>query len=610
MSDTESEVKIIDYSFDKSTIFDEDDISEQPLGIVNIDLYLHQKLCLQKMKKLEEQNIIYNENDPRVVKEENITSLHTDFGFLADIPGYGKSLTMLSLILSNPNLSFKEKQENIQIGNGFRYTYSSNKEKKQKLLTNLFIVPFITISQWKEYIERYTDLSFKIIKTKKDFENYKTYFNEFECIIVTDTMYENFDAGYISSIVLSRLILDEADSITIKSATKIGLPDAVFTWFISGTIGNLFDISVKGLNYYDRKKIPMLIKRTLCEFPFSIETIKNTVIVKNSLEFINKTMSIPIIDEKIIVSKDPNLITVIKGLVSEDILKMINAGNEEEAIKILKIETSTETNLSKILTEKLLEELDNLNKQYFYIESTKGDRKKKEEQLKKIQQNIDEYKEKIQILKERLSSKLNEQECQICMEDFSSTRTKIMMKCCNSITCSKCIVIQLSEKNTCFLCTTPINESDIFSIQENAIENAIEINNEYSINNDKDENLEILLKKLEFKNQVLKIIIFADNNSCYNIISNKVRSLNIPIFDAKGRIDSKIENFKNAKQTQILFLNSNFCGEGINLTFCTDIIFWHKMDKNKEQQVIGRGQRLGREQQLRVWKIFNENENM
>ena len=67
--------------------------------------------------------------------------------------------------------------------------------------------------------------------------------------------------------------------------------------------------------------------------------------------------------------------------------------------------------------------------------------------------------------------------------------------------------------------------------------------------------------------------------------------------------------FNSHKGTCALVINStNYCS-GLNLQTATDLVFMHKIiDLSTEIQVIGRGQRLGRETTLKVWYLLYENE--
>ena len=47
----------------------------------------------------------------------------------------------------------------------------------------------------------------------------------------------------------------------------------------------------------------------------------------------------------------------------------------------------------------------------------------------------------------------------------------------------------------------------------------------------------------------------------------------------------------------------------MNLENTTDIIIMHKMQGDIEMQAIGRAQRFGREGELRIWKLYYQNES-
>ena len=54
-----------------------------------------------------------------------------------------------------------------------------------------------------------------------------------------------------------------------------------------------------------------------------------------------------------------------------------------------------------------------------------------------------------------------------------------------------------------------------------------------------------------------------------------------------------IDNYVNG-DLNILMLNSKYNGAGINLPTTTDIIIYHRLNKELEKQVVGRALRLGR----------------
>ena len=67
-------------------------------------------------------------------------------------------------------------------------------------------------------------------------------------------------------------------------------------------------------------------------------------------------------------------------------------------------------------------------------------------------------------------------------------------------------------------------------------------------------------------------------------------------------------NNNESLSIQILLLTTQYSASGINLENTSDIVLYHSMSEDKTKQIIGRGQRPGRTNQLHVWKLHYENE--
>ena len=109
-----------------------------------------------------------------------------------------------------------------------------------------------------------------------------------------------------------------------------------------------------------------------------------------------------------------------------------------------------------------------------------------------------------------------------------------------------------------------------------------------------------------------KVLIFASYDETIKNISNKLTENNIKFWKLSGmakNINKIARLFNSHKGTCVLVINStNYCS-GLNLQTATDLVFMHKIiDLSTEIQVIGRGQRLGRETTLKVWYLLYENE--
>ena len=104
------------------------------------------------------------------------------------------------------------------------------------------------------------------------------------------------------------------------------------------------------------------------------------------------------------------------------------------------------------------------------------------------------------------------------------------------------------------------------------------------------------------KNKNGKYLIFSEEQESFTLISKILIENDILFVEIKGHIstiEKNLDYFKTGK-IQVLFLNSNTNAAGINLQETTDIILYHKMPINNENQIIGRANRIGREIDLNV----------
>lgn len=106
-----------------------------------------------------------------------------------------------------------------------------------------------------------------------------------------------------------------------------------------------------------------------------------------------------------------------------------------------------------------------------------------------------------------------------------------------------------------------------------------------------------------------KIIVFCDNGTLFDSMTKlgielgkKVQSLD----NQDVKIVTKVINDFGHNDTDILLIESNLYGCGLNLEMCTDLVLFHNMDN--EEQVIGRAQRPGRVCELMVHKLCYPNE--
>jgi SNF2 family DNA or RNA helicase len=119
--------------------------------------------------------------------------------------------------------------------------------------------------------------------------------------------------------------------------------------------------------------------------------------------------------------------------------------------------------------------------------------------------------------------------------------------------------------------------------------------------------------ELNANQTVKKYLIFTEYESTLN---TRITSILDKWGLTYGRIRGSSTNINNMVQTykkaddelNVLLINSKYFGSGLNLENTSDIIIIHKMQSDIEMQVIGRAQRYGRIGNLRVWKLYYQNE--
>ena len=117
--------------------------------------------------------------------------------------------------------------------------------------------------------------------------------------------------------------------------------------------------------------------------------------------------------------------------------------------------------------------------------------------------------------------------------------------------------------------------------------------------------------ELNHYNPKKKYLIFTEYESTLNHkITNMLDKWGLKYGRIKGSgimITNLVEQYKTG-DINTLLINSKYFGSGMNLENTTDIIIIHKMQADVEMQVIGRAQRFGRIGNLRVWKLYYQNE--
>jgi superfamily II DNA or RNA helicase len=545
----------------------------------------------------------------------NIIQISTNVGIFGDMVGYGKTLIALALIAVN-------NVENIHINNTYSKTFNNYKNYSYLNIssvnnlivpsniifnTTLVIVPRGPVYiQWENMIKTHTSLKVLSIDNltfiKKNLPKYTQnnrqeiidYFNKFDLVLIKNTtlklLYRYYYADNNFNLINNwkRVIIDEAHDIINQLKVHINYN---YLWMISGTYEDLLKKVYNSNN--------SLIYANTAKELMNDEFI-NLMLVKNNSTFIKNSFKIPEPIEKFYLCKLPNNINVIKKFISDSVLDKINANDISGAIKELGGKNENETNIIELVSKELKRELFNKQAERDYIITLDIPLEQKNAKLKTINIEIENQEEKIKNLTERISY-ISSKTCSICMELITNP---ILIECTH-IFCGGCLIKWLKNNNSCPYCRATINGTD----------KLIAIVNENENNNENNNKTEVLLSKEETLLKIItdkpdgRFLVFSKNENSFEKIKSELNKTNNKFEILKGNTSHMInilDKFKSG-EINIILLNTQYAGSGIDISCATDVIIFHNMGMDK-QQAIGRAQRVGRTEELYIHNLCYDHE--
>lgn len=555
----------------------------QPTGL-NIELMEHQKAIVHEMINLENCKSIniQNVNYYGYVTPKNIR-INSSMGILGDRVGSGKSYEIISLILENttPKKSICPIE-----GTPFVSISEIIDTKNKSIKTNLLIIPPQITEQWIQFFKQAPTLKINVCTKISDAVD-APLDGSLDVIIITSKIIKCIIHKY-NNVIWNRIIIDEAD--TIKIPDKFELK-CIFLWLITGT--------PDGLLFHAHHYMSKFLKK-INNWVFKCLTIQTNPI------WLDISLKLPIPNKIIIKCFTPLELSVIQGFVPASIVSMINAGNIKGAIKALNCNKDTDQNILQLITHNIDNAIKNKE-----IE-LKAEKKKEcignqlieqEKKIKYLESMISRLKNKEQSIKDKIHQ-MNELYCPICMGEFTNP---VLLKCCQNIFCFECLMIASHKlSNVCPLCKQKIIEQQMMIITNHQNKSIEDKEDEVKMNLQKDKSkMEYLMEIIKKKQN--KIIVFANYDETLLSIQEKLKSENISYSLMKDNVSKIIDEFSSGNIC-VLLLNAKYYGAGLNLQMANDIIIYHRFTKEIEEQVIGRGQRIGRTTQLTIHYLIHNNE--
>ena len=540
-----------------------------------IELYQHQLKSVFELENLEK---------TKQVVKGNLT-YRTNIGFFRDIAGYGKTLSMCTLLARDHNSDYTdwnietpyEKKIVSSISNNI---YSEKIIKYKKCDCSLIVCSPNIVHQWAKELDR-CKLVYHIIKNKKSTE-----------ILTIDNMNENYqviliDSNYLyyfnerfHSYVFRRFIFDEVADLKIALPTKISEILADFYWFISATIYK---------NLYTRYHRYDWIKNLI---PHTYGCVYDDISIMNEPAFILSSIKLPK-PRYFSYSYHGNVLSVkFSSFFPSYISKMIANGNIKEVSKIIGIRE--EENIFDAivrLQDQKIASIQLLSPGPRRVEKLAKARNEKENIIARIKGCLDDN-----------------CQCDICYSDIKNI---MITPCCYHSFCPPCILGSIDRIKSCPICRSIINPKQI-------------ITNYHSSSDQYSSSTHIQNQEQEIKNQVYtaidiinkifssplkrQILFFSDFEDVFSPIRMNVDE-NKQMRILKGQIKTReniISEFRSGK-IDLLYINSITNMSGMNLQNCTDIILFHKMEKQQEDQIIARAIRIGCDHDVNIHQLVNTN---
>lgn len=533
---------------------------------IRVKLFRHQLASIYNMEKLEIDQLVETGNG---VKETNL-------GVNADLTGYGKSLSMIGLITRDKmewdlDVPYTREKITTEAGGLVR-----NREvlRYDKLPCTVILASTSIVTQWQKEMEN-TDLQVVVMENRKDIDN--TDVENYDVIIVTTNMYNNLVTSY-PNYVWKRFIFDEPGHVRVSGMKEIM---AGFYWFLTATPEAIIPqhINCRG----------SFMKKIIGDGVYKFEEHFSDIIVKNDDNFAQASFNMPETIHHYHECYQP-MLQAVSGLVKNTVSEMLAAGNIEGAIHSLGGK-HTENIIDLVKKDKLQE----LSKVEISIQNCKKDAKK----LKIALDHQSSIRRQLSELDHRFSIMLKDN-CSICMEKLD---TPVLEPSCQNLFCGECLLTWLQKsKGTCPICRAEIDTMDlVYMSRENTTP---ELTADATPAIDEKQHctqLEHVLQIIQ-KNKAGKFLIFSAYDVTFSPICRLLKENDISFTQVKGARKSRqtnIEKFKHG-DTQVIFLNSNFNGAGINLQEATDIILYHEMSTSTQNQIIGRANRIGRTKSLHV----------
>lgn len=628
---------------------------------VDVQLHPHQLALLARCIHLE-RGTTQLSNMPSV---PDTFEMRTRVGVIGDKAGAGKSFVMLALVLVG-KASYASCPEDEEVGTSTRpppfpshplvHSLAGNRvvltapHDTTCLALSLLVVPHNLCTQWEGYIEQFGGgLRYASISRTRHLISLREpgTLEALDLLVVTSTFYHSA-VTLLGGRRVRRVLFDEADSLTFDNCVAI---DAVFSWFATASYrnllhptggGQLLSEGGGGAGAAQRRATVGLrsfgfIRNLFLELGSSAlsRAATRAFVARNADAFVDASIRLPEPDVQVVRCKAPLSVRVLDGFVDNAVMRCLNAGDVESAMQhISPANRSSEDNVVAALMGRLGREVQKLEDRVANVPSyTYATPAAREAETQRLERRRDDLRSRMAGIRERVRS------CDTCCICYDAISNQTVAPCCSNSFCFGCINqwISLQQHHNaarasdasrasesadavCPLCKASLSVSDLLVVTPPADEagtdstsaaststSAAEVTNP---NSSKLANLEAILRDRCAVAGRRKVLVFSSFENTFNGIVAMLERAGIYYRFLKGNRFSirAIEREYREGCLDVLLVNTANYGSGLNLENTTDVVLLHQFGTDIEHQVIGRAQRYGRTDPLKVWVLLHENE--
>jgi hypothetical protein len=574
------------------TILTEQDPIADPIDITVCDTALkrHQLTLLSRCRSLE---------------SDSSPDMMTRVGVICDKPGAGKSYVALALCTGAPP-NPQSTLTSVFANNAVSLTLPNTRRRHEM---DVIVVPHTIVLQWQRYVAHFPKLrcvSLRRNKSINDFVRDDVAMDNTDVVLVVNTMYNNFALQMNRNKHVRRVFFDEADSIDIPGSIQL---NADFTWFITASSqvllsprGNsVWNAEAARIDYTTSLRASGWISNVFTSLRAVPPVFKKRMFLKNADAYVDASFMLPDLIVAHVTCQSGKHLRVFNGLGDARLLTFLNAHDLSGALSLINPSLrDTEANIIAAFVQEheqrlhnLTVELEGCSRMMFH---DAAHRERKEAHVRTEIQHVEDL---IRGIRERV---MIEDMCPVCLSD--EYQGKVVMRCCQKSLCLECshkfITTCAANSNKCPWCRATMQHDGFLVVDESALVRPDPIKDKFAAA------LEIISKATDSQ----RFLVFSHHTTPLTTLGSKLASMNIVSNSIKGRsacVDKLLASFVSG-EVKVLLANSGCYGSGLNIDATTDIIIFHRMSTDIENQIIGRAQRPGRTTQLKVWYLMYENE--